>query len=112
MINENGDVHSCLIFGKSRVALVKYVSIPRLELTAAILSVKLSDMLRESWIFLLHQESFGHIVNLFWVTCVMRLSDLKSLLPIMFSSLEKAQMFDNEIMYPLRVILEMIELED
>ena len=46
MINENGDVHCCLIFLKSRVAPVKYVSIPRLELTAAILSVKVSDMLR------------------------------------------------------------------
>ena len=46
MINENGDVHCCLIFGKSRVATVKYVSIPRLELTAATLSLKVSDMLR------------------------------------------------------------------
>ena len=47
MINENGDVHCCLIFGKSRVAPVKYVSIPRLELTAATLSVRVSDMLRK-----------------------------------------------------------------
>ena len=46
MINEDGDVHCCLIFRKSKVAPVKYVSIPRLELTAATLSVKVSDMLR------------------------------------------------------------------
>ena len=46
MINENEDVHCCFIFGKSRVATVKYVSIPRLELTAATLSLKVSDMLR------------------------------------------------------------------
>ena len=46
MVNEIEDVHCCLIFGKSRVAPVKYVSIPRLELTAATLSVKISDMLR------------------------------------------------------------------
>ena len=46
MINENGDVHCCLIFGKSRAAPVKYVSIPRLELNASTLSVKVSDMLR------------------------------------------------------------------
>ena len=47
LVNENEDVHSCLIFGKSRVAPVKYVSIPRLEVTATTFSlVKVSDMLR------------------------------------------------------------------
>ena len=45
MINKNGDVHCCFIFGKSRVA-PEYVSIPRLELTFANLSVKVSNMLR------------------------------------------------------------------
>ena len=30
MENENGDKHCCLIFGKSKVTTVKYVSIPRL----------------------------------------------------------------------------------
>ena len=47
MENENGNIHCCLIFGKSRVALVKYVSIPRLKLTAATLSVKISMKLKE-----------------------------------------------------------------
>ena len=47
MVNEIEDVHCCLIFGKSRVAPVKYVSIPRLKVTATTLSVvKVSDMLR------------------------------------------------------------------
>ena len=47
LVNENEDVHCCLIFGKSRVAPVKYVSIPRLEVTATTFSVvKVSDMLR------------------------------------------------------------------
>ena len=68
IVNENGDVHCCLIFLKSRVAPVKYVFIPRLELTAATLSIKVSDMLRKNWIFLLHQKSFGQIVTSFWVT--------------------------------------------
>ena len=47
MGNDVEEVHCSLIFGKSRVAPVKYVSIPRLELTAATLSVKMSKMLRE-----------------------------------------------------------------
>ena len=46
MIIENGDVHCCLICGKSRVAAVKYVSTPRIEFTASTLSVKVSDMLK------------------------------------------------------------------
>ena len=47
MVNDLEEVHCSLIFGKSRVAPVKYVSIPRLELTAATLSVKISKMLRD-----------------------------------------------------------------
>ena len=47
MQNENGDIHCYLIFGKSRVAPVKYDSIPRLELTDATRSVKISMMLKE-----------------------------------------------------------------
>ena len=47
MVNDLKEVHCSLIFGKSRVAPVKYVSIPKLELTAANLSVKISKMLRE-----------------------------------------------------------------
>ena len=44
MTNENGDVHCCLIFGESIVALVKYVSIPRTDcchpLSKSIIHVK------------------------------------------------------------------------
>ena len=47
MVNDLEEVQCSLIFGKSRVAPLKYVSIPRLELTAATLSVKISKMLRE-----------------------------------------------------------------
>ena len=68
MIIENGDVHCCLIFGKSRVALVKYVSIPRLELTTATLSVKISDMLRRELDIPVASEEFWQVVKSFWVT--------------------------------------------
>ena len=47
MVSDFEEVHCSLIFGKSRVAPVKYVSILRLELTAATLSVKISKILRE-----------------------------------------------------------------
>ena len=58
MENENGDIHCSLIFGKSRMAPVKYVSIPRLEFTAATLSVKISKMLKEELDIHTTSESF------------------------------------------------------
>ena len=47
MVNDLEEVHCNLIFCKSRVVPVKYVFIPRLELTAATLSVKISKIMRE-----------------------------------------------------------------
>ena len=47
MVNEDGKVHCCLLIGKSRVTPLKFVSVPRLELTAAVLSVKISQQLKQ-----------------------------------------------------------------
>ena len=47
MVNDLEEVHCSHISGKSRVAPVKNVSIQRLEITAASLSVKISKVLRE-----------------------------------------------------------------
>ena len=58
MENEISDIHCCLIFGKAKVAPVKYVSIPRLELSAAILSVKISMMPKEELDINITSESF------------------------------------------------------
>ncbi len=45
--NEQGDIHCSLLMEKSRVAPLKVTKISRLELTAAVVSVAVNDMLKE-----------------------------------------------------------------
>ena len=47
MVSKKGQVHCCLLLGKARVIPKKFVSIPRLELTAATLSVKVASLLKK-----------------------------------------------------------------
>ena len=47
LIDEFGTIHCSLLIGKSRVSPIKYVSIPRLELTAATLSIKMSKLIKK-----------------------------------------------------------------
>nr|XP_054775363.1 uncharacterized protein LOC129283739 [Lytechinus pictus] len=58
LINEKGDVHCALVIGKSRVAPVKTPTIPRLELTAALLSVKASLFLKTELGLTIDKEVF------------------------------------------------------
>nr|XP_055049264.1 uncharacterized protein LOC129434357 [Misgurnus anguillicaudatus] len=45
-VSESNSVHCCLVMGKARVSPTKVTTIPRLELSAAVVAVKTSDMLR------------------------------------------------------------------
>ena len=46
LINEDNRVHCSFVIGKSRVTPLRCVSIPRLELAAAVLSVRMSEQLK------------------------------------------------------------------
>ena len=47
LINCKDKIHCSLVIGKARVASIKAVAIPRLELTAAVLSVRLCQMVQK-----------------------------------------------------------------
>ncbi len=46
-INTSGKVHCSLVMGKARVATTKMTTIPRLELSAAVVAVQIRDLLRK-----------------------------------------------------------------
>ena len=46
LLNSEGQIHCVFIMGKARVAPMKAVSIPKLELTAAVLSVRLCQLVK------------------------------------------------------------------
>ena len=110
MENENGDIHCCLIVGKSRVAPVKYVSIPRLEFNAATLSVKISMMLKEELDIHITLESFWTDSQL--VLGYINNEDLKFLLLIVCNLSETTQIFNNGNMYQHMTILPMMHPVD
>ncbi|XP_068711314.1 uncharacterized protein [Montipora foliosa] len=47
MIDTDGNIHCSFVIGKSRLAPLKAITIPRLELSAAVVSVKLDNMIRK-----------------------------------------------------------------
>ena len=59
MKDEDGNVNVSLVLGKSRVAPLKITTIPRLELTAAVVSAKVGVMLQE-------ELNYANLKQFFW----------------------------------------------
>lgn len=57
-MDENGKTHHCLVLGNSRMAPMKYFTIPRIELVAATLSVKILALLEKELDFNCEKEIF------------------------------------------------------
>ena len=45
-VTDNGEVHVVFVMGKSRVSPVRPISVPRIELTAAVVCVKISKLIQ------------------------------------------------------------------
>jgi len=59
LADENGTIHSSLLLGKARVAPLRSVTIPRLELTAATVSVRVASVLKE-------ELDYEELQDLYW----------------------------------------------
>ena len=59
LLNRESKVHCSLIIGKSRVAPLKHVTIPHLELVAALVSVKISALLQR-------ELEYENVTEWFW----------------------------------------------
>ena len=72
LINENDDVSCALVIGKARVApLNKQVSVARLELTAAVVSARMSRFLKD-------ELKYENAVEYFWVDSMVALGWIKN----------------------------------
>ena len=59
LVDDKGKIHCGLLMGKSRVTPLKHITIPRLELVAVTLSVKISVKLRK-------ELQFPDLKEMYW----------------------------------------------
>ena len=71
IVDVNGNIACTLIIGKSRVCPLKFVSIPRMELAAAVLSVKIASLIQK-------ELAFSNTRHYFWTDSKIVLSYLQS----------------------------------
>lgn len=58
-MNDKGQCHCSLVMSKARVVPLKPITIPRLELSAAVVSVKISSMLQQ-------ELNFSDVEEVYW----------------------------------------------
>ena len=75
MVNEDGKVHWCLVIGKSRVTTLNFVSVPRLELTAWVLSMKISQQLKQE---LDIEGDISEVEEFFWTDSQVLLNNISN----------------------------------
>ena len=71
LVNQQGKTHCCFVAGKARVAPIKTVTIPRLELTAAVLSVRLETLVKK-------ELGFADCRSVFWTDSSAVLQTIKN----------------------------------
>ena len=59
LVDGNGRIHCSLVLGKARVAPLRSITIPRLELTAATVSVRVASVLKEELDYEELQDFYG-----------------------------------------------------
>ena len=67
IVNQKGDVHCSFLIGKSRLVPLKAVTIPRMELSAAVVATRLDKMMRQELDLAIDESTF-----LKDSTCVLR----------------------------------------
>ena len=71
LVNDVGKIHSSSLVGKSRVTPKKFLSISRLYLTAAVMSVKMVYLIRK-------ELNLGNIAEKFWTDSQVVLAYIRS----------------------------------
>jgi hypothetical protein len=70
-LNKQGEIHVALLFSKGRVAPIKTVSIPRLELQAALVAARIDAMLRR-------EMTLQFVASYFWTDSEIALRYIKN----------------------------------